>query len=186
MPRYTSPTKFSSALDACAAPQGHCRVRHGAAHGAGSVPGRGGTGSRGTRRACAPPPRLREYTRTYTHARIRSAVAQPAAEGTDTRASTASGGTDGTQGGHAPGVRHARLSLPYRFAGRSSVYLPTQLRHSSARRAECSGGARVEPSGRLWRYSSTQEYSGEHSRVLEFSGYSSTLRWWQRASMRTR
>ena len=39
-------------------------------------------------------------------------------------------GADGT----APGVRHARLSLPYRFAGRSSVYLPTRLRRPSSPR----------------------------------------------------
>ena len=144
MPRYTSPTKFSSALDACAARtagvlpstaqgrvvargerrhraalrpcavlvrpstaavrsaaaalrsgaalglaaggrerawsrwlqvlavrQGYCGVRHRAAQGAGSVPGRGGTGSRGTRRACAPHPRLRGTThaRAHMHAR---------------------------------------------------------------------------------------------------------------------
>ena len=166
MPRYTSPTKFSSALDACAARtagvlpstaqgrvvargerrhraalrpcavlvrpstaavrsaaaalrsgaalgsaaggrerawsrwlqvlavrQGYCGVRHRAAQGAGSVPGRGGTGSRGTRRACAPHPRLRGTTharaRTCTHARTHAHIhAQHALTHTRTYART--------------------------------------------------------------------------------------------------
>ena len=142
MPRYTSPTKFSSALDACAArtagvlpstAQGRVVARGERRHRAalrpcavlvrpspaavrsaaaavrrsarlradgsgpgrggyrysqygrgtveygtgprmraGRVPGRGGTGSRGRRRACAPPPRLRAttaHTHTHTHER---------------------------------------------------------------------------------------------------------------------